>query len=285
MSSRVIELFGESTGSDLAVNLWHDHIDRQQCPYLGKKCIKVRKSSPDIAIGTCTVAHGTERMAVMICPHRLLERRKIFVDSIHLLTLHEPGNELHIIPEVTLPGGNVDYFLASARGGKVRDFIGIELQTLDSTGTVWPERQRFLNSLGIAAEASDVESEKPFGMNWKMTAKTILVQLHHKIETFEHLNKHLVLVVQDHLLAYMQREFSFGHLANPARLGDFMHFHGYALEPVDKRYEIQLARRLSTDAAGIGQALGLQSNAKVELDSITRALEAKMSSRTILSPV
>lgn len=130
----------------------------------------------------------------MICPHRLLERRKIFADCIHLLTLHEPGNELHIIPEVTLPGGNVDYFLASARSGRVRDFIGIELQTLDSTGTVWPERQRFLSSVGFAAEPSDLDSEKPFGMNWKMTAKTILVQLHHKIETFEHLNKHLVLV-------------------------------------------------------------------------------------------
>lgn len=225
-------------------------------------------------------------MAVMICPHRLLERRKIFADCIHLLTLHEPGNELHIIPEVALPGGNVDYFLASARSGKIRDCIGIELQTLDSTGTVWPERQRFLNSIGFAADPSDLDSDKSFGMNWKMTAKTILVQLHHKIETFEHLNKHLVLVVQDHLLAYMQREFSFGHLSNPARLGDFMHFHGYALEPqAEGAHKIQLAMRLSTDAAGISQALGLQSSARVELKAITRALEAKMSTRTLFSPV
>lgn len=32
-----------------------------------------------------------------------------------------------------------------------------------------------------------------------MTAKTTLVQMHHKIQTFEHVNKRLVLVTQDGL--------------------------------------------------------------------------------------
>ena len=50
--------------------------------------------------------------------------------------MHEPGNELHTVPEVSVPGGSVDYFLASVRDGKVKDFVGIELQTLDTTGTV-----------------------------------------------------------------------------------------------------------------------------------------------------
>jgi hypothetical protein len=45
-----------------------------------------------------------------------------------------------------------------------------------------------------------------------MTAKTTLVQLHHKIRTLEHLSKKLVLVAQDHLLAYMKKEFTFAHL-------------------------------------------------------------------------
>jgi len=60
---------------------------------------------------------------------------------------HEPGNELHIVSEVSIPGGSVDYFLVSAKDGKVKDFVGIELQTLDTTGTVWPERQRLLKKL------------------------------------------------------------------------------------------------------------------------------------------
>src|SRR5206468_9115463 len=130
-------------------------------------CLKNRKSSPDVLIGTCTVSHGRDNLPVIICPHRLLERRQIFVDALHLLTLHEPGNELHIVPEISLPGGSVDYFVVSVSRGKVRDFVGIELQTVDTTGTVWPERQRFLDSVGIKVPKEDVECADSFGMNWK----------------------------------------------------------------------------------------------------------------------
>jgi hypothetical protein len=108
----------------------------------------------------------------------------------HLLSLHEPGNEIHLLPEVTISGGSVDYFLLSvAQDGRIRDFVGVELQTLDTTGTVWPERQRFLQSVGVPVLQEDAECEDPFGLNWKMTAKTILMQLHHKVETFQDVGK------------------------------------------------------------------------------------------------
>ena len=89
----------------------------------------------------------------------------------------------------------------------MKDFVGIELQALDTTGTVWPERQKLFDQKGISVPIEDIESSKKFGINWKMTAKTILVQLHHKIKTFESVNKHLVVVVQDHLMEYMKGEF------------------------------------------------------------------------------
>jgi hypothetical protein len=140
--------------------------------------------------------YGRRLQPVMICPFRLLERSQIFIDCIHLLKLHEPGNELRIIAELAVPGGSIDYCLVSVRDSKARDFVGIELQTLDTTGTVWPERQRFLRQHKVRVKQIDATSDKPFGMNWKMTAKTILVQLNHKIATFEHLSKRLVLVLQ-----------------------------------------------------------------------------------------
>jgi len=126
------------------------------------------------------VQYGKEKRDVIICPHRLLERKQIFIDCLHLLTSHTPGNELHLIPEVSIPGGSVDYFLVSTDSNrKVKDFVGIELQTMDTTGTIWPERELTLKEMGL----KDVEviDNKSYGMNWKMTAKTILVQLHHKI--------------------------------------------------------------------------------------------------------
>ena len=280
--TRIAEFFNFSTKNE-SVN-WNDVLTAQHCGYLNKKCIKVRKSEPSISIGTCTVQYGKENQEVIICPHRLIEKRQIFIDCIHLLTLHEPGNEIHVISEVGIPGGSVDYFLASVRDKKVIDFVGIELQTLDTTGTVWPERQRFLTDLNILEEPEEGYGDKPYGMNWKMTAKTILVQLHHKIETFEHLNKHLVLVVQDHLLSYMKKEFSFSHINTVPKIGDPMHFHSYKLElGNDQNYHIKLNERLSTDSSGLASAMGLKAEAKVELETIIKTLEAKITEYTRLT--
>ena len=282
--SKVVELFGQSTAKP-SVD-WKAVVTGQQCIYANKKCYKIRKSDPDTAIGSCTVLYGREPEPVIICPTRLIERRQIFTDCFHLLTTHEPGNELHIVSEVSIPGGSVDYFLVSAKDGKVKDFVGIELQTLDTTGTVWPERQRLLKELGVPRGDEGENSDKSFGMNWKMTAKTILVQMHHKINTFEHVNKKLVLVIQDQLLNYMSRAFKFDHLRNPASIGDSMHLHAYRMDvQVDKSYKLTMQSRLSTDADGIGFCLGLQAEARIELEQIIQALQTKISTSTLFIPV
>ena len=184
--NKVVELFGHNTRK--RATRWKKIVAEQQCPFLSKRCYKVRKSDPDTSIGSCTVLYGASNAEpVLICPTRLIERGQIFTDCLHLLTTHEPGNELHVVSEVTVPGGSVDYFLVSVKRGAVRDFVGIELQTLDTTGTVWPERQRLLKDLKVVRNENAENSPKPFGMNWKMTAKTILVQMHHKVKTFEHM--------------------------------------------------------------------------------------------------
>lgn len=277
--TKVAELYGNSTDQPLA---WFDIVTQQNCPFLSRRCLKNRKSEPDMTIGTCTVSHGRDDRKIIICPFRLLERSQIFMDCLHLLTLHEPGNELRIVSEISVPGGSVDYCLTSVRSGNVIDFVGIELQALDTTGTVWPERQRFLQQHGIAVRDTDTRSGKPFGMNWKMTAKTVLMQLHHKINTFEHLNKHLVLVAQDCLFEYMQREFSFEHIQE-THLGDPMHFHVYALIAANSAYRIQLTQRSSTDANGIAQCLGLQISPRVELEIMLRQLQEKLPQSTLLT--
>jgi len=261
MSKRVIELFGFPDDAGGEVD-WHAVARRQWCPFLDRKCLKVRKSQPKMSIGTCSVEYGKDDKLLVICPFRLLERQQIFTDCLHLLTMHEPGNELHLVAELTVPGGNVDYFIASVDRGKVKDFVGVELQTLDSTGTVWPARQRLLHGMGVRVTRADRTSRKPFGINWKMTAKTILVQLHHKIKTFEHINKHLVLAVQDHLLEYMRAQFSFDHV-RPGRIGDPMHFHSYTFRKDTGGYRVRLLERHSTDAEGIATCLGLQASPHV----------------------
>lgn len=117
--TKIVELYGVPAESEAD---WRDIITAQQCPFLGRKCLKSRKSQPNVTIGSCTVAAGKDRANIMICPFRLLERQQIFTDCIHLLALHEPGNELHMVPELNVPGGSIDYCIASVRG-RVIDFV------------------------------------------------------------------------------------------------------------------------------------------------------------------
>lgn len=124
--------------------------------------------------------------------------------------------------------------------------------------------------------------KKNFGINWKMTAKTILIQLHHKIQTFENLGKHLVLVFQNHLLNYIKREFSFSEIGM-AKIGDSMHFHSYGLErQKDLTFRLELVERLSTDSQGLAQSLGLKADANLELEKLIIKIEKKMSTETLL---
>ena len=277
--SKVKELFGVYCNDSADLK---QVVSQQRCPYSGKKCYKTRKSDPGTAIGTCTVQYQANN--IIICPNRLLENNQIFLDCLHLLTLHEPGNELYVIPEVSIPGGNVDYFLVSAKDGKVKDLTGIELQTMDTTGTVWPERQRLLNEHGFSVDRADAENRKPFGMNWKMTAKTILIQMHHKSETFEYLNKHLVLIIQKPFFDYINREFSFSHIQG-ARIGDPVHIHAYDFKETADRLKLSLDTRISTDSVGIAKSLGLNAQPKVELEELIATLEQKLSDEYRLSIV
>jgi hypothetical protein len=276
--TKVAELYGVPTVMSAD---WTDVVKRQTCPFLNRKCLKNRKSEADVTIGTCTMIYGRNPRPVMICPLRLLDRSQVFTDCTHLLTLHEPGNELRIVPEVTVPGGSIDYCLTSVRKGKPRDFAGIELQTMDSTGTVWPERQRFVQRYGVRVKQKDAKSPKRFGINWKHTAKTTLVQLNHKIATFEHLGKRLVLVLQDCLLDYMRRAFAFDHIRG-IRDGDPMQFHSYELHKETPAYRLELKERFSTDGLGVAKCLGLQVSPRVELEAVLEQIEAKLPQSTLL---
>ena len=269
--NKISEFFGLNCG-DMTQN-FEKAMKNQICPYTGRICIKMRKSDPNVKIGTCSVKY--QNQDIIICPFRLLEYNQIFIDCLHLLTMHEPGNELYLVPEVQIPGGYVDYFLVSVREKKVKDFIGIELQAIDTTGTVWSERQKFLKECGIEIESEDLQSKKTFGMNWKMTLKTILIQMHHKSETFENLHKHLVLIIQKPLYEHMKSDFNFDKVEG-VRLGDPVHIHSYNFIKVKNKLNLSLDLRVSTDSIGIANCLGLNAESKVELQDLIKTLEPKL---------
>ena len=276
--SVIIELFGRSVESD-SVDDWPRFIAEQHCYFVDRPCYKTRKSQPEIAIGTCTIGAGKDATPLIICPNRFLERNQVFLDCFHLLKSHMPGNEIHIVREFTVPGGSVDYVLVSARSGVAVDFVGIEFQALDTTGSVWPYRQAAAVDLGFQAE---IPERKAFGINWKMTAKTILMQLHHKLATFEAINRHLVCVVQQPLLDYLVKEFDFSHVGQ-ANLSHALHFHSYDYTPgPTTSTTLSLNQQRSTTDLGLATALSLRTDSGVGVEALLTDLSSRLDSTTRL---
>jgi hypothetical protein len=216
---------------------------------------------------------------VVICPYRLLQRQQIFHDALSLLAHAGPANTVHVVSEVEIPGGTVDFFLVSSQNDTIEDYLALEIQTLDTTGTVWPARQAFIRE--HIDPAQEVES-KPYGINWKMTAKTILVQMHHKAESVVRLGKKIVLVIQDGLYSYIEKEFDTSRL-RAADPGDPVQIHVYRVEQESSgEFVLRLATRYSTTLEGVEVMLGARRSSEISDAELKARLQAKINPQNIL---
>lgn len=75
--TKIAELYGIPTHIDPPGSDWTRVVAAENCPYLGRKCLKNRKSEADLTIGTCTLYFGKGTDTIMICPFRLLERQQV----------------------------------------------------------------------------------------------------------------------------------------------------------------------------------------------------------------
>ena len=91
---------------------------------------------------------------------------------------------------------------------------------------------------------------------------------------------------QDKFLAYMKKEFQFDHVKNPAVTGDLLHLHVYRMTRSDDGgFRLAMVSRLSTDVDGIAICLGLQAEARIELEQIIATLQDRISPATLFRPL
>ncbi|TEU14658.1 MAG: hypothetical protein E3J21_15240 [Anaerolineales bacterium] len=258
---RPLEFYGHNVES---TQDWNTVLTSQHCPYLDRRCVKQRKSDPQQTIGACIL--GFKQRRLIVCPHRFLQRNQTFLDVVPLLS---GGERFFVVPEIPMPGGNVDYFVVAERDGAIVDFAGLEIQSLDTTGSggIWAARE--------ALSAGELGIKYGYGINWKMSAKTILMQLHHKVGSFEALAKKLVLVTQTEFFDYITREFQSDHIHSAAS-HDAMHFHLYNCVPLNYEYQIILSTRQSTDARGIERILSLGRPPEISEGEVIARIRAKM---------
>lgn len=272
MPYAVNELFGYYTNGREFPDLT-DALATQACPYRRTGlCFKGRKSEPEKKIGSCSVCYGRVGQPILICPDRLTEGKKIFIDCLQYL--NPTGGELYLIPEVSTAVGSIDYVLAVISSGRVRDFVAIELQTLDTTGQVWDSRQEMLADQGYVPPLD--HRKKGFAINWKMTAKTILAQMIQKSQMFDAMGRKLVLICQTPLLDYMARTFDFTEV-HQQRPSDVFNIHAYDYVEYDGGMHLALAHQLSSDIRGVERIMGTGVDNNTELAAINaRILERAM---------
>ena len=193
MSLRLFEFFGfhpEDASTEAALAR-HD----RSCPFVGGACVKKFKSGT--TSGACALKLVNSG-PVICCPNRM------YADSYRVLLdvaqecfgpgarlcrsaseMQGDGNDVHVFgkkwgKELRLPnrgkGGSyfVDWVLALVDGDrKLKEFVAIELQTMDTTGSYEAEVNAYYRG-----EFPSRPSEA--GINWENVSKRILPQIIYK---------------------------------------------------------------------------------------------------------
>jgi len=141
---------------------------------------------------------------VCVCPKRFYA-----VDFLKDVIEHcwpdskSPANP-RIAPEVTMKGfGNVDYVIADILpDGLVQQFLSVELQAIDITGSVMPAYAALL-------ENRDLERRPTYGLNWDNVYKRFVTQIIRKGYFHHHWGTKIVAVVQDVVYKYICDRFEF----------------------------------------------------------------------------
>lgn len=184
-------------GYDLADTSMQAAADRQaeRCPFIGDRCTKLFRDGS--RSGACSVRQSTGQ-PVIICPNRLYaEDYRILSDVCHEAfgvgtTLLHPSQYRRVAhtgsyvvafgkrfgKEIPLPSGTgsyyVDWILARIdANGRLAEFVPVELQTIDTTGSYRPiVDQLRVGNMAVASATA--------GFNWENVNKRILPQIIYK---------------------------------------------------------------------------------------------------------
>jgi len=195
MAGNIFELFGYSPDDPTAVA----SAARKNffCPFLKSSCTKQLR---DGAIsGVCSFKPATSP-SVICCPNRLYaDSYRILRDvavtafgpRVRLISGHESararhdGNNVAVFgkrwgKELRLPqrghrgGYFVDWIMALLDPeGKLREFVAVEIQSIDTTGNYREERESYLKNQRFRGTSRA-------GLNWENVSKRILPQLIYK---------------------------------------------------------------------------------------------------------
>ena len=211
---------------------------KYMCPFRNSVCTKRSHSFTD-PFPVCSVFRrrkGEEPVPIIVCPHRL-HAADIYNDVIkHVWPGDKPKNPV-MVHEIKMGNvGKVDMVIAdlSDDGKAVRDFVSVELQAIDITGTYEPAYASIISK-------QPLPNRPVYNFNYRNVQKRFITQLIDKGFFHHHWGTKMIAVVQDLVYDNLKERISFAEVSIERSNVIFMQ---YSMVPADTpggmRYELKL---------------------------------------------
>lgn len=174
-----------------------------ECPFIKSKCTKRSTNLPNEPYPVCSLwRKGSGNLdpkddLIFVCPKRFYAVDFLTDVIEHCWPGEKPQNP-RFAPEVKMAGfGNVDFVIADVNEDNVvGDFLSVELQAIDITGSVFKAYQAL-------REGKDLDKNPKFGLNWDNVYKRYVTQLIRKGYFHHHWKSKIVAVIPDQVYKYI----------------------------------------------------------------------------------
>ena len=242
-----------------------------RCPFINKTCIKRSTADKKNPYPVCSL-RKTNGDVVAVCPKRFYERDFLQDVIEHAWVGPKPANPI-ITSEVKMEGfGNVDFVISDvADDGSINQFMSVELQAIDITGSAPPAYDALL--------VGELLPKRPtYNFNWKNVAKRYMNQLISKGYYHHHWGTKIVASIQDEVYDYFRKDADFMTKTDIADPQVNIIFMVYGFEPggtEDREHALVLKRVEGTHHSLLQQAVLYKSapSRDVFIKRIKKAME------------
>jgi len=173
------------------------------CPYIEKRCPKRSTNLGIEPYPVCSLwknASGERDAArdiICVCPKRFYQIDWLSAVVENCWPFEAPQNPV-VATEVKMKGfGNVDFVIADqAPDGSIGNFLSVELQAIDITGSVYPAYEALRAGVQLPKRPT-------YGLNWDNVYKRYITQLIRKGYFHHHWGTKIVAVIQDQVYQYV----------------------------------------------------------------------------------
>jgi Restriction endonuclease NotI len=184
-------------GADPAASDFH-------CPYIMARCTKRSTQLREEPYPVCSLwrgakfSNGPAKDLIYVCPKRFYAIDFLAEVIEYCWPGEKPQNPM-IASEVQMKDfGNVDFVIADiGKDGEVGQFLSVELQAIDITGSVFDAYQAL-------RDGTDLEKRPTYGFNWDNVYKRYITQLIRKGYHHHHWKSKIVAVIPEEVYLYIK---------------------------------------------------------------------------------